>query len=239
MTEPTAVFVPSGRRGHVPAGTTVLDAARRFGVDLDSVCGGRGICGRCQVRPAFGEFAKHALTSAPDHLSPPGVDRARVPRPPALGGRQPPGLCGPDPRRRGARRPAGEPGPPAGGAQVGRSRGAGRRPGRPTALRRGGRRPTSVKDAAICGSCSTRSTSSGRSPTSAVGHRRAGRPAAGPGRRPARRHGRGPRRQLGHRGLARLRRPRPTASPSTSARRPSPATSASSAAARCWRRPGP
>ena len=72
MTEPTAVFVPSGRRGHVPAGTTVLDAARRFGVDLDSVCGGRGICGRCQVRPAFGEFAKHALTSAPDHLSPPG-----------------------------------------------------------------------------------------------------------------------------------------------------------------------
>ena len=56
----------------MPAGTTVLDAARRFGVDLDSVCGGRGICGRCQVRPAFGEFAKHALTSTPDHLSPPG-----------------------------------------------------------------------------------------------------------------------------------------------------------------------
>ncbi len=69
---PVVVFVPSGRRGNVPAGTTVLDAARQLGVDLDSVCGGRGICGRCQVRPAFGEFAKHALTSSPDHLSSPG-----------------------------------------------------------------------------------------------------------------------------------------------------------------------
>ena len=67
---PVAVFVPSGRRGAVDPGTTVLDAARQFGVDLDSVCGGRGICGRCQVVPAFGEFAKHGLTSAPEHLSP-------------------------------------------------------------------------------------------------------------------------------------------------------------------------
>jgi uncharacterized 2Fe-2S/4Fe-4S cluster protein (DUF4445 family) len=43
------VFSPSGRRGSFPEGTTVLDAARALGVDLDSVCGGRGICGRCQV----------------------------------------------------------------------------------------------------------------------------------------------------------------------------------------------
>ncbi|MBA2638536.1 MAG: 2Fe-2S iron-sulfur cluster binding domain-containing protein, partial [Nocardioidaceae bacterium] len=40
-------FTPSGRRGSVAPGTTVLDAARALGVDLDSVCGGRGICGRC------------------------------------------------------------------------------------------------------------------------------------------------------------------------------------------------
>jgi uncharacterized 2Fe-2S/4Fe-4S cluster protein (DUF4445 family) len=44
------VFTPSGRQGEVPAGTTVLDAARSLGVDLDSICGGRGICGRCQVQ---------------------------------------------------------------------------------------------------------------------------------------------------------------------------------------------
>ena len=51
-------------------GTTVLDAARSLGVDIDSVCGGRGICGRCQVSPGIGEFPKHGITSGPDHLSP-------------------------------------------------------------------------------------------------------------------------------------------------------------------------
>ena len=45
----TVVFAPSGLRGEVAVGTTVLDAARQLGADLDSVCGGRGICGRCQV----------------------------------------------------------------------------------------------------------------------------------------------------------------------------------------------
>ena len=59
------VFTPSGRRGSVPVGTTVLDAARRLGVDLDSVCGGRALCGRCMVTPAFGEFTKHAIVSEP------------------------------------------------------------------------------------------------------------------------------------------------------------------------------
>ena len=39
------VFTPSGLTGDVETGTSVLDAARRLGVDLDSVCGGRGICG--------------------------------------------------------------------------------------------------------------------------------------------------------------------------------------------------
>ena len=54
------IFTPSGRRGRVPAGTTVLDAARSLGVDIDSVCGGRGICGRCAVTPAFGSFPSTA-----------------------------------------------------------------------------------------------------------------------------------------------------------------------------------
>ncbi len=43
------VFTPSGRRHRVVIGSTVLDAARDAGVDLDSVCGGRAICGRCQI----------------------------------------------------------------------------------------------------------------------------------------------------------------------------------------------
>lgn len=50
-------------------GATLLDAARELGVDLDSVCGGRGLCGRCQVVPSFGSFAKWAIESADSNLS--------------------------------------------------------------------------------------------------------------------------------------------------------------------------
>src|ERR1044072_6359204 len=57
------VFTPSGRRGRFPVGTPLLQAARALGVDIDSVCGGRGICGRCQVLIAEGEFAKHGVRS--------------------------------------------------------------------------------------------------------------------------------------------------------------------------------
>ncbi len=68
--DPLVIFTPSGRRGRFAPGATVLDAARTLGVDIDSVCGGRGICGRCQVEQSVGEFAKHGITSAVDHLSP-------------------------------------------------------------------------------------------------------------------------------------------------------------------------
>ena len=44
------LFTPSGRQGDFPSGVNALDAARSLGVDLDSICGGRGICGRCQVQ---------------------------------------------------------------------------------------------------------------------------------------------------------------------------------------------
>jgi uncharacterized 2Fe-2S/4Fe-4S cluster protein (DUF4445 family) len=63
------VFTPSGKRGRFASGTRILDAARILGVDLDTVCGGRGICGRCQVNIGDGEFAKHGITSHPDHLN--------------------------------------------------------------------------------------------------------------------------------------------------------------------------
>lgn len=63
------VFTPSGRRGTFAHGTPVLDAARSLGVDIDSVCGGRGLCGRCQISCAEGEFAKHAISSVAQNLS--------------------------------------------------------------------------------------------------------------------------------------------------------------------------
>ncbi len=67
--DPLVIFTPSGRRGRVPAGTPVLTAARQLGVDLNSVCGGRGICSRCQVAPAFGRFDKHGVDSQASALS--------------------------------------------------------------------------------------------------------------------------------------------------------------------------
>lgn len=63
-------FMPSGKRGRFPDGTPVLEAARVLGVDIDSVCGGRGICGRCQVDLTVGKFSKHGVVSRADSLSP-------------------------------------------------------------------------------------------------------------------------------------------------------------------------
>ncbi len=63
------VFTPSGRRGRFPHGTPVLEAARSLGVDIDSVCGGRAICGRCQILCAEGDFPKHEIHSNASSLS--------------------------------------------------------------------------------------------------------------------------------------------------------------------------
>jgi uncharacterized 2Fe-2S/4Fe-4S cluster protein (DUF4445 family) len=67
---PLVVFMPSGKRGNFPVGTPLLQAARSLGVDIDSVCGGRGLCGRCQIRVADGEFAKLGVSSSSASLSP-------------------------------------------------------------------------------------------------------------------------------------------------------------------------
>ena len=67
------VFTPSGKRGRFPRGTQLLQAARSLGVDVDSVCGGRALCGRCQVLVMEGDFPKHGVSSHADHLSPLGA----------------------------------------------------------------------------------------------------------------------------------------------------------------------
>ncbi len=65
------VFTPSGLQGAVSAGSTVLEAARELGADLDSVCGGRGICGRCQVTVPTGEYPKWAISADAGNVSEP------------------------------------------------------------------------------------------------------------------------------------------------------------------------
>ena len=67
--EVSVLFMPSGLRGQVTVGTTVLQAAQRLGVDLESICGGQGKCRKCQVLPQQGEFAKHGIVSRLEHLS--------------------------------------------------------------------------------------------------------------------------------------------------------------------------
>ncbi|MEO0327492.1 MAG: ASKHA domain-containing protein [Pseudomonadota bacterium] len=63
------LFMPSGKRGRFPKGKPVIEAARDLGVYVESVCGGRGICGRCQIDIQEGQFAKHGITSTLENIS--------------------------------------------------------------------------------------------------------------------------------------------------------------------------
>ena len=63
------VFTPSGLQGRVTRGTNLLQAARQLGVDIDSVCGGRAMCGRCQIDVGKGAFVKHGIFSSQGALS--------------------------------------------------------------------------------------------------------------------------------------------------------------------------
>ncbi|WP_455854580.1 2Fe-2S iron-sulfur cluster-binding protein [Ensifer canadensis] len=75
--DPLVLFMPSGKRGRFPVGTPVLDAARSLGVYVESVCGGRATCGRCQIEVQEGNFAKHKIVSSNDHISPVGPKEQR------------------------------------------------------------------------------------------------------------------------------------------------------------------
>ena len=76
--EHQVIFMPSGRRGQVRAGETLLDAARQLGVEIESICGGRLTCAKCRVRIEEGHFAKHGIASAAAHVSPPDAREASL-----------------------------------------------------------------------------------------------------------------------------------------------------------------
>ncbi|NOZ70840.1 MAG: DUF4445 domain-containing protein, partial [Chloroflexi bacterium] len=65
------VLQPSGRSGMVPEGITLLEAARRLGVGIEAICGGRETCNKCMVRVEEGVFPKYDVQSRASHLSPP------------------------------------------------------------------------------------------------------------------------------------------------------------------------
>src|ERR1700755_2378120 len=63
------VFTPSGKRGRFAIGTPLLQAARTLGVDIDSVCGGRAVCGGLTVVGMESGCGKHGVTSCAANLS--------------------------------------------------------------------------------------------------------------------------------------------------------------------------
>jgi ferredoxin len=60
-------FQPAGKTINVEAGKSLYEAAEDAGVQIDSACGGQGICGMCKVRVTAGSAE---VTEAEDnHLS--------------------------------------------------------------------------------------------------------------------------------------------------------------------------
>ncbi len=54
-------FRPAGITVDVLADTTLLDAARRAGIEIDAPCGGKGTCGNCTVRIVSGQINCESL----------------------------------------------------------------------------------------------------------------------------------------------------------------------------------
>ncbi|MBI5440950.1 MAG: DUF4445 domain-containing protein [Deltaproteobacteria bacterium] len=63
------IFQPSGRRGEVSKGVTVIEASRLIGVDIEAPCGENKVCGKCKVRIEEGEFQKFGVTSSRKNVS--------------------------------------------------------------------------------------------------------------------------------------------------------------------------
>lgn len=56
------VFHPYGNRKKLTPGMTAMDAAKTLGVDISSLCGGKGTCGKCKVRIQKGVEGLNPLT---------------------------------------------------------------------------------------------------------------------------------------------------------------------------------
>lgn len=51
------IFQPSGRRGQIKKGQTILEAAQELGVEITSLCGGKQICGKCRIKVEWGSVS--------------------------------------------------------------------------------------------------------------------------------------------------------------------------------------
>jgi len=49
-------FLPDGKEIEVDSGITIMKAAEKAGVFINSLCGGKGVCGRCRVQVSNGKI---------------------------------------------------------------------------------------------------------------------------------------------------------------------------------------
>lgn len=68
------LFQPCGRRGWVPEGVTVLEAARLLGVGIEAACSGCQTCGKCKVKIIEGFVEREEILSSPAHCLPPSEE---------------------------------------------------------------------------------------------------------------------------------------------------------------------
>jgi uncharacterized 2Fe-2S/4Fe-4S cluster protein (DUF4445 family) len=64
------IFQPSGRRGKVAEGKTLLEASYELGVEIEAPCGAHKVCGKCKVKVETGFFEKFNIDSRVENLSP-------------------------------------------------------------------------------------------------------------------------------------------------------------------------
>jgi uncharacterized 2Fe-2S/4Fe-4S cluster protein (DUF4445 family) len=63
------IFQPSGRRGEVQKGISIVEASRELGVDIEVLCGEKKVCGKCRVRIEEGFFEKFGIQSSLKNVS--------------------------------------------------------------------------------------------------------------------------------------------------------------------------
>jgi uncharacterized 2Fe-2S/4Fe-4S cluster protein (DUF4445 family) len=64
------ILQPSGRRGQVDEGTSVREAARELGVEIESICAENATCGKCMILVEEGRFERYGIESKRENLSP-------------------------------------------------------------------------------------------------------------------------------------------------------------------------
>ncbi len=69
MPKATIIFQPSGLRGKISKGRTVLEAAHELGENIESLCGGKGTCGKCRILISEGHYPKYGIASRRKNIS--------------------------------------------------------------------------------------------------------------------------------------------------------------------------